>query len=57
MYTSCAFDCFSDTFCIDQSLVCDRYKNCPNGVDEAHCDYSRFFDLKYYLEKILFAYF
>ncbi|UJR08459.1 hypothetical protein I4U23_012729 [Adineta vaga] len=39
MYTPCAFDCFSDTHCIERSLVCDRYKNCPNGVDEANCDY------------------
>jgi len=40
MYTSCGFDCFSDLYCIDQSLVCDRYKNCPNNVDEANCEYS-----------------
>jgi hypothetical protein len=40
MYTSCAFDCFSDIYCIDRTLVCDRYKNCPNGVDEANCEYS-----------------
>ncbi len=41
MYTSCAFDCFSDIYCIDRTLVCDRYKNCPNGVDEANCEYSK----------------
>lgn len=40
MYTTCAFDCFSDIYCIDRSLVCDRYKNCPNNVDEANCEYS-----------------
>ncbi|CAF0902847.1 unnamed protein product [Adineta ricciae] len=40
MYTACGFDCFSDTHCIEQSLVCDRYRNCPNGVDEANCEYS-----------------
>jgi hypothetical protein len=39
MYGSCGFDCFSDTYCIDRSLVCDRYRNCPNHVDEGHCDY------------------
>lgn len=41
MYTTCAFDCFSDIYCIDRSLVCDRYKNCPNNVDEANCEYSK----------------
>ncbi|CAF1130444.1 unnamed protein product [Adineta steineri] len=40
MYTPCNFDCFSDTYCIERSLVCDRYKNCPNGVDEANCEYG-----------------
>jgi len=39
MYTSCGFDCFNDTYCIDRSLVCDRYRNCPNHIDEAQCDY------------------
>ena len=41
IYTACDFDCFSDMFCIDRSLVCDRYKNCPNSVDEAYCSYSK----------------
>lgn len=45
MYTACAFDCFSDTYCIDRSLVCDRYKNCPNNVDEANCEYSKLINL------------
>lgn len=40
MYSPCGFDCFSDTYCIHTSLVCDRYRNCPNNVDEAHCEYS-----------------
>ncbi|CAF3311005.1 unnamed protein product [Rotaria socialis] len=40
MYSKCGFDCFSDKYCIDRSLVCDRYKNCPNNVDEAYCEYS-----------------
>ncbi|CAF2140510.1 unnamed protein product [Rotaria magnacalcarata] len=40
MYSKCGFDCFSDSHCIDRSLVCDRYKNCPNNVDEAYCEYS-----------------
>nr|BAJ96645.1 predicted protein [Hordeum vulgare subsp. vulgare] len=40
MFTPCGFDCFTDTFCIDRSLVCDRYQNCPNRVDESHCEYS-----------------
>ena len=40
MYTACGFDCFSDTHCIERSLVCDRYRNCPNGTDEANCEYS-----------------
>ncbi len=43
MYSLCGFDCFTDTYCIDRSLVCDRFQNCPNNVDEAQCDYSRFF--------------
>ncbi len=42
MYSLCAFDCFTDTYCIDRSLVCDRFKNCPNNVDEAYCEYSKF---------------
>lgn len=41
MYSTCGFDCFSDTYCIHSSLVCDRYRNCPNNVDEAHCEYSK----------------
>ena len=41
MYSQCGFDCFSDTYCIHSSLVCDRYRNCPNQVDEAQCEYSR----------------
>ncbi len=41
MYSLCGFDCFTDTYCIDRSLVCDRFKNCPNNVDEAHCEYSK----------------
>ncbi len=41
MYTPCGFDCFTDRYCIDRSLVCDRFKNCPNGVDEANCEYSK----------------
>jgi hypothetical protein len=45
MYSLCAFDCFTDTYCIDRSLVCDRFKNCPNNVDEAHCEYSKCFFL------------
>jgi len=40
MYSVCGFDCFTDTYCIDRSLVCDRFKNCPNNLDEAHCDYN-----------------
>lgn len=40
MYSPCGFDCFTDTYCIDRSLVCDRFQNCPNKVDEAHCEYS-----------------
>ncbi|CAF2730749.1 unnamed protein product [Rotaria sp. Silwood2] len=39
MYTLCGFDCFTDTYCIDRSLLCDRFQNCPNNVDEAHCEY------------------
>ncbi|CAF1178985.1 unnamed protein product [Rotaria sordida] len=39
MFTLCGFDCFTDTYCIDRSLICDRYQNCPNNVDEAQCDY------------------
>ncbi|CAF1448350.1 unnamed protein product [Adineta steineri] len=41
MYTPCGFDCFTDTYCIDRSLVCDRFRNCPNDIDEAHCEYSQ----------------
>lgn len=41
MYSLCGFDCFTDTYCIDRSLVCDRFRNCPNNVDEAHCEYSK----------------
>ncbi|CAF0991379.1 unnamed protein product [Rotaria sp. Silwood1] len=39
MFTLCGFDCFTDTYCIDRSLLCDRFQNCPNNVDEAHCEY------------------
>ncbi|CAF4124523.1 unnamed protein product [Rotaria sp. Silwood2] len=52
-YTKCAFDCFSDTYCIDQSLVCDRYKNCPNNVDEAQCEYSHHHEPLSYRSKVI----
>ncbi|UJR37793.1 hypothetical protein I4U23_030484 [Adineta vaga] len=40
-YSACGFDCFTDTYCIDRSLLCDRFQNCPNRVDEAYCEYSQ----------------
>jgi len=53
MYTSCAFDCFSDTYCIDRTLVCDRYKNCPNGVDEANCEYSKYIHFYFNIQSFI----
>ncbi len=49
MYSTCGFDCFTDTYCIDRSLVCDRFQNCPNNVDEANCEYSEFFLVEFHL--------
>ncbi|CAF4437050.1 unnamed protein product [Rotaria socialis] len=41
MYSLCGFDCFTDTYCIDRSLICDRFQNCPNNnIDEAQCEYN-----------------
>jgi hypothetical protein len=46
MFSSCGFDCFTDKYCIHPSLVCDRYRNCPNHSDEGYCEYSRWLKIR-----------
>ena len=31
------FPCTDDSFCIYNGLICDGYKQCPDGSDEANC--------------------